>query len=153
MFQEAVSYCIYIYNLLCLSSVKWYYILWPIDGKMHILQLSTKCPTKSGCHLVLLQVVHTVYICYTSLPAIVAEQPTSSDNKLIIIVVVAGIVILAVVLVATVLIIRARKSPTTSGNGNIDVGQHLYENQNFHEDRTTSRSNQNTEVNTEVSII
>ena len=68
-------------------------------------------------------------------------------------VVVCTLVLTTVVIVATVLLIRARKSPTTSGNGNMDVGHHLYENQNFHEDHDPSRSNENIEVSTEVNTI
>lgn len=74
-----------------------------------------------------------------------------------VVVVACTLIVVAAIVLATVLIIRSRKSSTTSGNRNVDVGQPVYENQNFHEGHDTavndiSRSYENTEIRTEVSI-
>ena len=74
-----------------------------------------------------------------------------------VVVVACTLILLAAIVVATVLIIRSRKSLTTQGNGNVDVGQPVYENQSFNEGHGTavndiSRSYENTEISTEVSV-
>ena len=87
------------------------------------------------------------------------QQPGGSGSNILTMVVVVActLILLAAIVVATVLIIRSRKSSTTPGNGNVDVGQHLYENHNFHIGHGTtvndiSRSYENTEIRTEESV-